>query len=69
MKKGVIRILATLGCLGSGLPVLVLRFGWGYEGVVEAAGYEYGGAFILSAGLMNLLLILDVWDIATGTKE
>ena len=32
-------------------------------------GYEYGAAFMLTAGLMNLLLILDAWDIAKGRKE
>lgn len=28
----------------------------------------YGTAYLLTAGLMNLLLILDVWDIARGRK-
>ena len=64
-----LQVLATVGCLGSGLPVLILRFGLGYEGTVEGAGFEYGGAFILTAGLMNLLLMLDAWDIALGNKE
>ena len=64
-----LQVLATLGCLGSGIPVLALRFGFGYEGTVEAAGFEYGSAFILTAGLMNLLLMLDAWDISTGHKE
>ncbi len=62
-------ILATLGCLGSGIPVILMRLVWGYEGSVAAAGYEYGSAFILTAGLMNLLLMLDAWDISTGRKE
>lgn len=30
--------------------------------------YEYGSTFLLTAGLMNMLLILDVFDIATGRK-
>ena len=62
-------VLATLGCLGSGAPTFFLRFGLDYRGTVEAAGFEYGSAFILTAGLMNLLLILDAWDISTGRKE
>jgi len=62
-------VLATLGGLGSGAPYLFLRLGLGYSGTVEAGGYEYGGAFILTAGLMNLLLVLDAWDISTGRKE
>ncbi len=60
--------LATPGCLGSGAPLIFLRLGLGYEGTVEASGFEYGGAFILTAGLMNLLLMLDAWDISTGQK-
>ncbi|MCP4661218.1 MAG: hypothetical protein GY856_37925 [bacterium] len=61
--------LGTLGCMGSGVAYVVLRFGLGYEGNFEAAGFEYGSAFILTAGLMNLLLVLDAWDIARGLKE
>ena len=62
-------VLATLGSLGMGLPYFVLRFAVGYQGNIVAAGYEYGTAFVLTAGLMNWLLVLDVWDIATGRKS
>ncbi len=62
-------ILFTLGAMGMGAPYFVLRGALGYQGVPEAAGFEYGTVFLLSAGLMNLLLVLDVWDIATGRKE
>ncbi len=61
-------VLATLGCLGGGAPLIFLRLALGYQGTVEASGFEYGGAFILTAGLMNLLLMLDAWDISTGKK-
>ena len=64
-----LQILASIGGLGSGLPYLALHFGVGYAGNLEASGYDYGSAFILTAGLMNLLLMLDVWDIASGRKE
>ena len=60
--------LATLGSMGMGLAYFVLRYGAGYTGTLGAPGYEYGTAFILTAGLMNLLLVLDVWDIARGRK-
>jgi hypothetical protein len=36
---------------------------------VGSITYEYGSTFLLTAGLMNLLLILDVYDIATGRKD
>ena len=61
--------LATLGCMGMGLPYFLLRYLAGYTGDVIAPGYEYGTAFILTAGLMNLLLVLDAWDIALGKKD
>lgn len=61
-------LLGTLGCAGSGIPFAVLN-AVGYTGDLVAPGYEYGGAFVLTAGLMNLLLVLDAWDIARGAKE
>ena len=61
--------LATLGAMGIGAPYFVARFGAGYQGRPEAPGFEYGTIFLLSAGLMNLLLVLDVWDIARGRRE
>jgi len=60
--------LATLGAMGVGLPYFVLRWGTGYAGDPTSGSYEYGSAFLLSAGLMNLLLVLDVWDISRGRK-
>ena len=62
-------ILATLGSMGTGLPYFLLRYGIHYQGNIMGAGYEYGTAFLLTAGLMNLLLVLDAWDIVRGKKE
>jgi hypothetical protein len=62
-------VLFTLGAMGVGAPYFALRYGVGYHGSPEAPGYEYGTVFLLSAGLMNLLLVLDVWDVATGRKR
>lgn len=61
--------LATLGTMGMGLPYFVLLRGLAYGGDITSAGYEYGTAFLLGAGLMNLLLVLDAWDVAAGRKE
>lgn len=36
---------------------------------IKSVTYEYGNTFLLTAGLMNLLLILDAFDIATGRKD
>lgn len=62
-------ILATLGSMGMGLAYFILRYLVGYAGDIVASGFEYGNAFILTAGLMNLLLVLDAWDIGAGRKE
>lgn len=61
--------LATYGSMGIGVGYFALRYGLHYEGQQEAAGFEYGTAFLLTAGLMNLLLVLDALDIASGKKE
>lgn len=61
--------LRTLGCLGAGLPYGVLRTVFDYAGSALAPGYEYGSAFLVSAGLMNYMLVLDAFDIACGRKE
>lgn len=62
-------ILATLGSMGMGAPYFFLRLYLGYQGDLTSVGYEYGTAFLLTAGLMNLLLVMDAWDIARGRKE
>lgn len=62
-------VLAAGGAHGVGLPYFVLRYGLDYAGDIVGAGYEYGTAFLLTAGLMNWLLMLDAWDISRGKKE
>ncbi|MEM7052369.1 MAG: DUF6677 family protein [Acidobacteriota bacterium] len=62
-------LLGTIGSMGMGVGWLALEFVLGYEGDLVAAGFDYGTAFLLTAGLMNLLLVIDVWDIALGRKE
>jgi hypothetical protein len=62
-------MLATLGSMGMGAIYFVLRYALGYAGDILSPGFEYGSAFVLTAGLMNLLLVLDAWDIAQGKKE
>jgi hypothetical protein len=61
--------LGTLASMGMGPLYFVLRFGIDYQGDILAVTYEYGSAFLLTAGLMNLLLVLDAWDIAQGFKS
>ena len=59
--------LATIGAMGSGALYLAARL-LGGSGDVLSATYEHGTAFVLTAGVMNLLLVLDAHDIAEDRK-
>ncbi len=60
--------LAALADLGAGVPYLVAwAMGWG-QGQVIAVTYEYANAFLIVAGLLNMLVVLDAYDIACGRK-
>jgi hypothetical protein len=60
--------LAALANAGLGLPWIVARsLGLG-TGQVTAVTYEYGNTFLIVAGLLNFLVILDAFDFATGRK-
>lgn len=64
-----ISALATLGTIGMGLPYFLLRSVINYSGLQLSPTFEYGSAFLVTAGLMNWLLVLDAWDISRGKKE
>ncbi|HVH25866.1 MAG TPA: DUF6677 family protein [Vicinamibacterales bacterium] len=60
--------LAALADLGIGLPYFIAG-GLGYgAGDVRAVTYEYGNAFLIVAGLLNLLVVIDAYDVALGRK-
>lgn len=60
--------LATLASLGIGLTHFIAA-GLGYgAGDVRAVTYEYGNAFLIVAGLLNLLVVIDAYDVALGRK-
>ncbi len=61
--------LAAVAARGVGL--LALASGWldlG-RGVVTAASYEYGNTFLIVSGLLNMLVMLDAFDVASGRKS
>ena len=60
--------LAAFATLGNGLPYLVANVLDAGEGLVTAASYEYGNTFLIVSGLLNMLVILDAYDIAVGRK-
>lgn len=66
--RALLRILASLGTMGAGGIYFIAR-SLGPHGDVTSITYEYGTTFTLTAGLMNLLLVLDCFDIAEGRKE
>lgn len=67
-SESLLSVLATVASHGSGLLDLTARFA-GWSGDPAARTYEYGTAFVLTAGLMNLLLVFDVWDRLSPEEE
>ena len=63
-----LRLLAAFGSMGAGLLYWIADFR-GVTGDITSITYEHGTAFIITAGLMNLLLVLDAFDIAEGRKQ
>ena len=60
--------LAAFADLGIGVTYLLANaFGYG-QGDVTAVTYEHGNAFLIVAGLLNVLVIIDACDVALGRK-
>ena len=60
--------LAAIADLGIGLIYMVASaLGFG-AGDVRAVTYEYGNAFLIVSGLLNLLVVIDAYDVALGRK-
>ena len=59
--------------LGTGILFIIcwlLGIGFGDDPVQAArVTYEYGNTFLLIAGLLNYLVMLDAFDIAAGRKS
>ena len=66
-QRQLLGVLAALGSMGSGALYLFGRM-FGPVGDFKSFTFEYGRMFTLTAGLMNLLLVLDCYDIAVGRK-
>lgn len=64
----ILRLLASLGTMGAGILYFAAQ-AMGAHGDITSITYEHGTAFAITAGLMNLLLVLDAFDIAEGRKE
>ena len=60
--------LAAFADLGIGLIYLAASAAGYGAGDVLAVTYEYGNAFLIVAGLLNMLVVIDAYDIALGRK-
>lgn len=60
--------LAAFADMGLGLPWILARVTGAGAGTVTAVTYEHGNTFIIVAGLLNALVVLDAFDIAMGRK-
>jgi hypothetical protein len=60
--------LAAVADVGIGIPYFIAgALGYG-AGEVRAVTYEYGNAFLIVVGLLNLLVVIDAYDVAVGRK-
>jgi hypothetical protein len=60
--------LEAIAELSIGVPYFIASaFGYG-QGDVRAVTYEYGNVFLVVAGLLNVLVVIDAYDVAMGRK-
>jgi len=61
-------LLAAIADVAMGAPYAIA---WAFDlgqGQPAAVTYEYANAFLIAAGLLNMLTVLDVYDTALGRK-
>ncbi len=69
LTPGFFGLLKFVAGISTGLLYLVGRgIGLG-AGDITAYGYEYGNTFLYTAGLLNMLLVVDAFDISEGRKQ
>jgi hypothetical protein len=60
--------LGVFANIGVGIPYFIaLQLGMG-GGVPTSQTFDYGWAYLIVAGLLNYLIVLDAFDIAQGRK-
>jgi hypothetical protein len=60
--------LEAFADIGIGIPYFVARALGVDAGRIVAVTYEYGNVFTIVAGLLNMLVVLDAYDLARGRK-
>jgi TM2 domain-containing membrane protein YozV len=69
-NAGILSQLFGLFNIGIGLVYIICWLaGIGMIGFAERATFEYGNTFLIVAGLLNYLTILDAFDIGAGRKK
>jgi hypothetical protein len=72
-NSSALQIPPMVGDLGSGLLYISCYYlGYGFSHEAQQAAlptFEYGWTFLLVAGLLNYLAMLDAFDIAAGRKS
>lgn len=69
LSPGFFGLLKFVAGLATGIPYMLGRsLGLG-GGDITAFDYEYGNTYLYTAGLLNMLLIVDACDIARGEKS
>ena len=65
----ILDILGFIGDIGSGgLYIVSHTLGWG-QGAVYRATADYGTKYIIAAGLLNIICVVDAYHIAIGKKK
>jgi len=66
----ILQALPMVANIGSGLLYIVCWLtNTGFVEQAQRVTYEYGNTFLLVAGLLNYLAMLDAFDIAAGRKR
>lgn len=70
MHYDLITVLWSFAQIGGGLCYAVsYALGFGLSPRPEAPTYEYANTFMILAGLLNYLVVIDAFDIASGRKR
>lgn len=64
----VLGIIVGLSQAAAGLPYVIARVMGFEDGRVTSVTFDYGNTFTAVAGLLNLLVVLDVWDTVRGQR-
>jgi hypothetical protein len=67
LSDPLVSLMAIAG-LGNGLPYFLAGLLGVAGGEARAVTYEYGNAFVIVAGLLNMLVVCDAYDVAVGRK-